>query len=88
MKTAIRISGQVASKNRLKMLIGLDSIETRKFFNDTIYVYQTKKQALEDIKKAGEVLKNDDDYDEDDMTISIGEDYVTYDAATARIETL
>jgi hypothetical protein len=88
MKTAIRITGQPASKNHLRMLLGLESIETKTFFNDTIYVYQTKKQALDDIRQAGAALKNDDDYDEDDMTISAGSDYVTYDSAQARVESL
>ena len=88
MKTAIRITGQPASKNHLKMLLGLESIETKTFFSDVIYVYQTKKQALQDIKQAGQLLKSDDDYNEDDVTISVGVDYITYDAAQARIESL
>ncbi len=87
MKTSIRITGQVASCHKLKSVLGRDSIGMERFFNDTVLFYQTKKEAVNEIKEAYDHLVNQEP-EEKDESIMLHNDILSYDAAKAYIESI
>ena len=87
MKTNIRITGQPMGNLKLRSACITDElVEEKKFFNDFVLIYPSKKYAVKALSEAYQHLKSDkEDWGASCATYRRGIS-ITYDASRACIE--
>ena len=87
METKIRITGQPMGNFKLRSACITDElVEEKKFFNDIVLIYPTKKHAVKALSEAYQYLRSDkEDWDNSSATYHRGVS-ITYDASRAYIE--